>query len=201
MIFIEGKRKRSHYVKTTTRRELVDTVAYIAGVSSTTVSPTLYGGLQSEGLLPRGGKGENVDLNASHRVNLLLGAILDRPHGTSAAETVKDWRALPLTSEGGAEIARTLGLDIANAGNALDSVVANLLAWPGRSPILEAKARGEIGIAAEFHAAHMALQFYALASGKPTGTLIFGSEPAADETRIERISRLLHPAFLRLAQP
>jgi len=184
-----------------TRRELVDAVAYIAGVSPTTISPTLYSGLQSESLLPLGGKGEIVDLSASHRVNLLLGAVLDRPHGTSAAETVQRWRELPFTGAPEADgLADSLGLDFTNAGTALDSIVATVQSWPGRSPILESKARGEVGVAAEFHASHMVLTFYGLANSKPMGSFEFGSESAADAGRVERISRLLHPVFVRLAE-
>lgn len=187
-------------MKTMTRRELVDAVAHIAGVSPTTISPTLYGGLQSKGLLPLGGKGEVVDLSASHRVNLLLGAVLDRPHGASAGDAVEYWRTLPLAREPQARgLADNLGLDFANAGTALDSIVANIQSWAGRSPILEAKAGGEIAVAAEFHAAHMSLVFYG-PTGKPMGSFVFGSESTADAGRVERISRILHPVFVRLAE-
>jgi hypothetical protein len=184
-----------------TRRELVDAVAYIAGTPTTTINPTLYGGLQNADLLPLGGKGETVDLSASHKVNLLLAAILDRPHGTSAAETVRRWRALPLTVSDNSDIARNFALDFRNAGTALDSIVTKVpLRLVGRSPIFEAKLGGEeIGVAAEFHAEHMVLRFYGLTSGKAVATLVFGTEPALDAGRVERIARLLHPAFVRLA--
>jgi hypothetical protein len=180
------------------RKELSEIVADIAGRPMTTIENRLIPVLQGAGLV-------QGDVNSSYRVNVLLASILDRQHGVSPAEAVKHWRALPLTSGVGeltnVELARYFGIDTSNAGVALDSVLETVRSWPGRSPIREAKAGGYIHVAAEFHGDDcMVLVFHG--SKNTVGTLTFGSEPVADETgRVERIVRLLHRAFERLAQP
>jgi hypothetical protein len=133
-------------------------------------------------------------------VNVLLGAIFSVGYGASAGESIKHWRALPLTS-GVGDIAQGFGIKTADAGAALDSILHTIGTWSGKSPILETKAGGDIHVAAEFHGEDcMVLVFHGPA--KTLGTLTFGSEPVADETgRVERIVRLLHRAFERLAQP
>jgi hypothetical protein len=80
----------------------------------------------------------------------------------------------------------------------LDSVLETIGRWP-RLPIAEAKGGGDIRVAAEFHDdTTMALVFHGPA--KAVCTLNFGLPPIADETgRVERIVRLLHRAFERLA--
>jgi hypothetical protein len=182
------------------RKELSETVADIAGRPMTTIENRLIPVLQGADLVPSL-KGAG-DVDATYRVNVLLGAILDRQHGVSPAEVVRHWRALPFTAAANDDLTRAFGINTSNAGTALDSILTTVRAWPGRSPIAEAKAGGDVHVAAEFHGdTGMTLVFYG-PRGKSVGTLTFGSEPVADETgRVERIVRLLHRAFERLAQP
>jgi hypothetical protein len=186
------------------RKELSETVAEIAGRPITTIENNLIPKLQSAGLVPaiRGPSGE---VDSTYRVNVLLGAIFSVGYGASAGESVKRWRSLPLTSDVGeltaVALARHFGIDTSNAGAALDSILETIRSWSGRSPILEAKAGGDIRVAVEFHGEDcMVVVFHGPA--KTVGTLTFGSEPVADTAgRVERIVRLLHRAFERLAQP
>jgi len=185
----------------TTRTEAVNTVAAVTGRSRTSINPALYTQLQDDELLPRGGPGGVVDLSATHLVTLFLAAALDRPHGISPGESVNRWRALPLTGPIGIDLVHTFGIDTTDAGTALDSIVANVSTWPERlSPIMKAKAGGDIGVAAEFHDdTYMVLIFYGLQAGKTMAQLTFGTQPAVETDRIERIVRALHGVFLRLA--
>lgn len=177
------------------RKELAQLAADITGRPVTTIENGLIPKLQAAELV-----GSEVD--ATYKVNVLLAAIVDRDHGVSPAAAVRHWRGLPLTS-GDDDFARYFEIDITSAGAALDSILANVSLQPThKSPILEAmlaKAGGEITLAVEFYSEHLVLRFYGKTSGKPARDLIFGTEPAADNTRIERISRLFLPAFVRLA--
>ncbi len=186
------------------RKELSETVAEIAGRPVTTIENNLIPKLQSAGLVPAI-RGPSGDVDAAYRINVLLGAIFSIGYGASAGEHVKRWRALRLTGDVGdlteVELARKFGIDTSNAGAALDGILETVRTWPGRLPILEAKAGGDIHVAVEFHGEDcMVLVFHGPA--KTVGTLTFGLEPAVDETgRVERIVRLLHRAFERLALP
>jgi hypothetical protein len=180
------------------RIELAKAVAEIAERPLTTVENNLIPKLNAAGLLPSlRGQGE---VDASYRVNVLLGAILNIAYGASVGDAVRRLRALPLTGAAD-DLARTFGIKTTNAGDALDSILETVTTWPARiakSPILEAK--GDIHVAAEFHGEqdYMALVFHR--GLKSVGQITFGTYPAADEVgRVERIVRLLHPAFLHLA--
>jgi hypothetical protein len=184
----------------TTRTKAVDDVAYVTGRPRTSINPALYVQLQGDELLPRGGPGGIVDLSATHLVTLFLAAALNRPHGISPGQNVKRWRALPLTGTSGIDLAHTFGIDTTDAGRALDSIVANVRTWPGRSQMAEAKAGGEIGVAAEFHYdTYMVLVFYGLQAGKKVAQLTFGTQPPEEAERIERVVAAMHGVFLRLA--
>jgi hypothetical protein len=175
------------------RKELSETVADIAGRPFTTIENNLIPKLQSAGLA----RGE---VDTTYKIDVLLGAIFSVERGASAGENVKHWRKLRLTS-GDTDIAQMFGIRTTNAGAALESILETIGAWLGKSPILEAKGGGDIHVAVEFHDEHhMVVVFHG--PKKTVGTLTFGSEPVADETgRVERIVRLLHRAFERLAQP
>jgi hypothetical protein len=181
------------------RKELSETVADIAGRPMTTIENRLIPVLQGADLVPSL-KGAG-DVGTGYRINVLLAAILDRQHGVSPAEAVRHWRALPLTESANDDLARAFGIDTTNAGLALDSILTTIRTWPGRSPIAEAKAGGDVHVAAEFHDdTTMVLVFHGPA--KTVCTLNFGLPPVADQTgRVERIVRLLHRAFERLALP
>jgi hypothetical protein len=180
------------------RKDLSETVADIAGRPVSTIENGLIPKLQAAGLVSNlKGGGE---LDSSYRINVLLASILDRQHGVSPAEAVKHWRSLPFTGNANAdEIARAFGIDTTCAGLALESILNNMRTWPGRSPIAEAAAGGDIRVAAEFHDdTTMVLVFHG--PTKTVCTLNFGLPPVADQTgRVERIVRLLHRAFERLA--
>jgi hypothetical protein len=176
------------------RKELSETVADIAGRPFTTIENNLIPKLQSAGLA----RGE---VDSSYKIEVLLGAIFSVERGAPAGEAVKHWCALPFTAAANGDLARHLGIDTTNAGLALESILKTIGAWSGKSPIADAAARGDIHVAAEFHGDdRMVLVFHG--PKKIVGTLTFGSEAVADETgRVERIVRLLHRAFERLAQP
>jgi hypothetical protein len=174
------------------RKELSELVAEIAGRPITTIENNLIPKLQSAGLA----RGE---VDTTYKIDVLLGAIFSVERGASAGENIKAWRSLPLTAAANYDLARTFGIDTINAGLALDSILDTVATWPGRSPIFEAKAGGDIHVAAEFHdESHLILVFHG--PKKTLATLTFGAEPVADQTgRVERIVRLLHRAFERLA--
>lgn len=178
------------------RKELSETVAEIAGRPVTTIENNLIPKLQSAGLVPSlKGAGE---LNSVPRTNVLLGAIFSGGYGVSAGEAVKHWRSLPFTGAANEDLAQSFGVKTANAGAALDSILETIGRWP-RSPIAEAAAGGDIRVAAEFHDdTTMVLVFHG--PEKIVCTLNFGLPPITDEAgRVERIVRLLHRAFERLA--
>jgi hypothetical protein len=123
----------------TLRRELADRVAEITGRPLASIDPTLYTPLQRDELLPRGGAGRsNLDLSASHRINLFLGAALDRKYGTPVGESVRRWRSLSAVGaryrpegpdESRAAIRFVEGLGIVfhrDLGTALDGIVASM---------------------------------------------------------------------------
>jgi hypothetical protein len=178
------------------RKELSETVAEISGRPITTIENNLIPKLHASGLVPSL-KGAG-DVDSSYRINVLLGTIFSVGYGASAGENVKRWRKLRLIGGTNADLVQTFGIKTTNAGAALDSILETIGTWPGRSPILEAK-YGDIRLAVEFHGDdHMKFVFHG--PDKIAATLDFGSEPVADQTgRVERIVRLLHRAFERLA--
>jgi hypothetical protein len=178
------------------RKELSETLADISGRAMTTIEIGLIPKLQAARLVPARNRWD-AGVDASYRVTVLLATILDQKHGVSPAEAVRHWRALPFTG-GSDELARNLGIETSNAGAALDSILETLRTWPGRSPILDAAAGGNINVAAEFHGEDsMVLVFHG--PTRSMGTLNFGSSKPNDAGRVERILRLSHRAFERLA--
>jgi hypothetical protein len=172
------------------RKELAQIVADIAKRPVTTVENNLIPKLQTAGLA----QGE---VDARYRINVLLGILLDREHGVTPAQSVRHWRALPIATVLDENLAETLGINLKNAGTALDSILETVLTWAGAgSPIFRAKYKHEhFQVSVEFRDdTQLVIAF----GGRPTFT--FGL-PNATTGQAERIVRIPHAAFERLAQP
>jgi hypothetical protein len=187
-----------------TRTELVEIIADIAARPRTSINPGLYVQLQGDGLLPRGGPGGNVDLTSAHKINLLLGATLDRAYGTSPGAAVKQWRKRESFFNkryGNAEeLAESLGIKTDDAITALISVLDTINKWPTDGLLSDvrvtATVRNETFLTIMLQRKHY----------KVTALLTFGTMPdeadeASDKIVYERLVRVPHAAFVRLAQP
>jgi hypothetical protein len=174
------------------RKEAAQIIADIAKRPVTTVENNLIPKLQAAGLA----QGE---VDASYRVNVLLGILLDREHGVTPPESVRHWRALPLVARSDESLAETLGISLKNAGTALDSILETVLAWPDAgSPIFKAK-RERVEVSVEFcDDNQMVITF---GRGKRQGATVTFGLPDATTGQAERIVRIPHAAFERLAQP
>jgi hypothetical protein len=173
------------------RKEAAQIIADIAKRPVTTVENNLIPKLQTAGLA----QGE---VDATYRINVLLGILLDREHGVTPAQSVRHWRALPpVVAQSDESLAETLGINLKNAGAALDSILETVLTWAGAgSPIFRAKYKHEhFQVSVEFRDdTQLVIAF----GGRQTFT--FGL-PDATTGQAERIVRIPHAAFERLAQP
>jgi hypothetical protein len=185
---------QEEFLKMMMRKDLSEMIADISGRPMTTIENGLIPKLQAAGLLPSLRKGDD-GVDASYKVNVLLGTILDRQHGVSPAEAVRHWRSLTLTGAS-EDITHSFGIDTTNAGAALDSILERKGTWSSRSPILAAMTRGDIRVTVEFRGEScMVVIFHG--PKRNIGTLTFGSADA--DGRVERIVRVPYHAFERLA--
>jgi hypothetical protein len=176
------------------RKQLAEIVADLSGTPVTTVENNLIPKLQSAGLLPSLRRGDG-EVDATYRVNVLLGAALDREHGVSVGENVRRWRSLPLSEHVGAEMQEQFGIRVTNVGAALDDVVGKLFENWAQSPIQRAK--GTLIVAAEF----LGTDQFKLIFGQSRRTVFTFGRPNGEVSagRVERIIRIPHAAFVRLA--
>jgi hypothetical protein len=177
------------------RKQLAEIVADLSGTPVTTVENNLIPRLQSAGLLPSLRRGDG-EVDAAYRITVLMAAALDREHGVSVGENVRRWRSLPFASTpSGTGIQEQFGIRVDNVGTALDDVLEKLFQKRVESPIRQAK--GPVLVTAEFLGTD---QFKLIFGPSRKAVLNFG-RPEGEESigRIERIIRIPHAAFERLA--
>jgi hypothetical protein len=175
------------------RKQAAAIVADLTGTRRLTVENNLIPKLQAGGVLPgiRDGDGE---VDATYRVNLLLGVMVDRAYGVTPADAVRHWRALPFAKTD-VHMVDDLGINVRNAGAALDWLVDSLLKLR-LTPIVEAKLGAPPKFTVEFcDDDHMNI----IVSGgrrRTAATFRFGMP---DNKLISRTIRVEHGAFERLA--
>jgi hypothetical protein len=177
------------------RKQLSEIVADLSGTPVTTVENNLIPRLQSAGLLPSLRRGDG-EVDANYRVTVLMGAALDREHGVSVGENVRRWRSLPFASTpSGRDMHERFGIRTDNVGTALDDVLEKLFRKRVESPIERAK--GPLLVTAEFLGTD---QFKLIFGQSRKSVLNFGRLEGEESIgRIERIVRIPHVAFERLA--
>jgi hypothetical protein len=171
------------------RKEAAQIIADIAKRPVTTVENNLIPKLQTAGLA----QGE---VDATYRINVLLGILLDREHGITPAQSVRHWRALPpVVAQSDESLAETLGINLKNAGAALDSILETINTWSDvGGPIFKAAKARHLRVTVEFRDDNqMVIAFGARQA------FTFGL-PDATTGQAERIVRIPHAAFERLAQ-
>jgi hypothetical protein len=177
------------------RKQLAEIVADLSGTPVTTVENNLIPRLQSAGLLPSLRRGDG-EVDATYRVTVLMGAALDREHGVSVGENVRHWRSLPFASTPlGRSMQEQFGIRVDNVGTALDDVLEKLFRKRVKNPIRQAK--GPLLVTAEFLGTD---QFKLIFGQSRRSVLDFGRPDSEGSiSRIERIVRIPHAAFERLA--
>jgi hypothetical protein len=175
------------------RKQAAAIVADLTGTRTLTVENNLIPKLQAGGVLPgiRDGDGE---VDASYRVNLLLGVMVDRAYGVTPADAVRHWRALPFAGTDAPDMVDNLKINVRNAGASLDWLVDSLLKLRPM-PIFESK-YGQPKFTVEFcDDDHMNI-IVSGERGRTAATFRFGMP---DSKLISRTIRVEHAAFERLA--
>jgi hypothetical protein len=197
-----------------TRKQLAEIVADLTGKPVMTVANTLIPQLQDDRLMPRGERGQPVDLDAADRINLLLAASLDRAHGVSPGQNLKHWRSLEpaeavysspgsrLSMKDSAiaafQVVEGLGIKFDDLGTVLDGIVESM-----RTGAFANWTQGvQVTVTAEFSDDDRASVYFDRPKFRGGAVFTFGSDEAMKrEAPIERSVKINREAFERLAQP
>jgi hypothetical protein len=135
----------------------------------------------------------------------LLGACLERERGVSQRKSEAAWRKQEefFNKRIGnvEEYTSQLGIDLTHAGTALVSILDTIRNWPSKGLLAGFRVTATIT-----NESHLALMFRQAEYGV-TAVAVFGEEPEppsdenSDKIVYQRIVRIPHAAFERLAQP
>jgi hypothetical protein len=183
------------------RKCLAKAISEITRKPLTTVDGNLIPDLQGADLMPCGVRGRNggVDLTATHCINLLLAAVLDREYGEPIGGFVRKWRSLPLVV---ALRNRDMSLD-ENAREAFEfaaecGVKVGIELGPSLDEILGSTLPPAVSISVDLHSNGQAMLAVSLPNVGESAVFHFGNERATAPP-IDKFVRINRAAFERLA--